>query len=428
MATVAAGLAHADATRDPTGARLLAALQHIGRSEFEPAYELFVAIAGDSRDDVLADYCLVQAAVSHHRPDEATALVRRLHREQPELIFGVDLADAFRRDGRPAAAFETVIRDWVAAAPDNVVARVELARVAAEVGRGDDAVAHAREALLVNGERGDALPELFEAAIASEQYAVAQRVADRMLLGNALTRARGRYRTAMVAVFEGRFSAGYDSVRRAIDEHRAFGYQSELVQCLELARSLARLVGDIDAQRRFTADLAETFAIVVGDAATAAATRYELALLERRGAPSIDEHLAGLAEGPPRDVARRRMLRMAAIADCGSPHKAVAAGFSAWEENTASLLALGLCAMRLRELELAARSLERAMHQWSSLLGNQNCPYHAVLARFHLAGVVAELGDRPRARALLDSFVRSWGAADRPIPEVAQARQVRAHI
>jgi Tfp pilus assembly protein PilF len=122
------------------------------------------------------------------------------------------------------------------------------------------------------------------------------------------------------------------------------------------------------------------------------------------------------------------MLRAAAVADCGSPHKAVAAGFSAFEENTASLVALGLCALRLRELELARRSLERATQIWSSMLSTQNSPYHAVLARFHLAGVVAELGDLAGARGWYEAFLRCWGDADRPIPEVASARKLLEHL
>jgi hypothetical protein len=179
------------------------------------------------------------------------------------------------------------------------------------------------------------------------------------------------------------------------------------------------------AQRRYTEELAAVFADLVGDASTAATTRFELALLDRRGAPpSIEDHLAGLEDGPARDVARRRMLRAAALADGGAAHKAVAAGFSAFEENTASLVALGLCAWRVRELDLARRSLERATHRWSPVGSNQSSPYHAVLARFHLAGVLAELGERTAARAAYEAFLRCWSDPDRPVPEVAAARKL----
>jgi hypothetical protein len=118
------------------------------------------------------------------------------------------------------------------------------------------------------------------------------------------------------------------------------------------------------------------------------------------------------------------MLRAAALADLGSPHRAVAAGFSPFEENAASLVAFGVCAMRLDELELARKSFERATRRGSSPLTNQSSPYHAVLARFHLASVLAGLGDRAGARALLESFLRCWGDADRPVSEVASARAV----
>jgi tetratricopeptide (TPR) repeat protein len=164
-------------------------------------------------------------------------------------------------------------------------------------------------------------------------------------------------------------------------------------------------------------------ATLIGDVGTAAATRFELALLDRNGPPpSMDAYLKGLEDGPVRDVARRRMLRAAAAAGCGDPEAAVAAGFSAFEENTASLLALGLCARRVGELELARRSLERATHRWSSINNNQNSPYHAVLARFHLGGVLADMGDRAGARAAYESFLRCWSEPDRPIPEVTATR------
>jgi tetratricopeptide (TPR) repeat protein len=170
------------------------------------------------------------------------------------------------------------------------------------------------------------------------------------------------------------------------------------------------------------------FGSLVGDAGSAAAIRFELALLDRReprpsdARPSIEAHLAGLEDGPVRDVARRRMLRAAAVAGCGDPEEAVAAGFSAHEENTASLVALGLCARKVGELEMARRSLERATQRWSSISNNQNSPYHAVLARFHLGGVLADLGDRTSARAAYEAFLRCWSDPDRPIPEITAAR------
>jgi hypothetical protein len=61
---------------------------------------------------------------------------------------------------------------------------------------------------------------------------------------------------------------------------------------------------------------------------------------------------------------------------------------------------------------------------WSSLASNQSSPYHAVLARFHLAGVLAELGDRAAARAAYEAFLRCWSDPDRPVSEVAVARKM----
>ncbi len=426
--TVAAARETALATRDPSGSKLVDAFELISASNQEAAFELLMDLSQANPGDLIVGAELLIYAATLQRTDEARAMARQLHAAYPELVFGMDLADALRRSGRDHDA-ERVIRDSVAIAPENVAARVELVRIDARADRLAEARAHVRDLLLIHGERDEILPEIYEALVASDEVAAAHRIADRMLVGNPLTRARGRYRIAVAAVIEGRFAAAYDSIRRAIDEHRVFGLQSELVQCLELARAIAPLVADVEAQRRYTSELAEAFATLIGDMGTAAATRYELALIDRRRElPSIDEHLVGLVDGPVRDVARRRMLRAAAVADCGSAHKAVAAGFSAFEENTASLVAFALCACRVGEIELARRSLERAVGLWSSLLSNQNSPYHAVLARFHLAGVLFEMGERAASRAAYEAFLRCWSDPDRPIPEVGIARRMLEQI
>ncbi|HWU89369.1 MAG TPA: serine/threonine-protein kinase [Kofleriaceae bacterium] len=422
--TIAAARTAADATRDPSGMQLIDALELGARGEPEAAFHAAGEVFRQNDADLLAGQLLGSWAVVAQRTEEAVAIIQHLHAGALELSFGMDLAELLRREARDSEA-DRAIREWVAVAPDNLPARVELVRIEANAGRLDEARAGAREVLLIHGDRDDALPDLFEALVASDQISGGRAIADRMLAGSPLVRARGRYRVAVTSVFEGRFAAAYDAVRRAITEHRMFGMQSELTQCLELARSIAPLVAGDEAQRRYTAELAVAFAAVVGDAGAAAATRFELALLEQPGtAPSIDDHLAGLEDGPVRDVARRRMLRAAALAERGSPHEAVAAGFSAFEENTASLVALGLCARRVGELGLARRSLERATWRWSSVNNNQSSPYHAVLARFHLAGVLAELRDHAAARGAYEAFLRCWSEPDRPVPEVAIARKM----
>ena len=66
------------------------------------------------------------------------------------------------------------------------------------------------------------------------------------------------------------------------------------------------------------------------DAVRALGGDIRLFALDRREAvPSIEAHLAGLDDGPARDVAQRRMLRTAALAECGSSHQADLTCFSA---------------------------------------------------------------------------------------------------
>ena len=419
---LAAARAQTDAARDPSGAQLVGALERFLEGDLEGTFDAVDEVVVRDDTDLLAGSLLLMPTVLLQRTEEAAAMARRLHQLYPDLAFGVDLADTLRRRARDADA-DRAIREWAASTPESLLARVELVRLEARAGRLDEARAQARAALAIHGGRDDALPDLFEAMVACDQLSDARAVADRMLVGSPLSRARGRYRVALIAVFEGQLAAAYDAVRRAILDNRRYGLESELPQCLELARAVAPLVADVGAQRRYTEELVSVFANLLGDAGSAAATRFELALHDRREtAPSIEAHLEGLEDGPVRDVARRRMLRAAAVAGCGDPEAAVAAGFSAFEENTASLVALGLSARRVGELELARRSLERATQRWSSINSNQNSPYHAVLARFHLAGVLADLGDRAAARAAYEAFLRCWSDPDRPIPEITAAR------
>jgi hypothetical protein len=145
------------------------------------------------------------------------------------------------------------------------------------------------------------------------------------------------------------------------------------------------------------------------------------------GEPRIEDHLAGL-DGAIRDQAHTRMVRALAAANRVPDREAVVAGLSANEDSTASVLALGISASRAGELDLARRALEMAVRMWSSTLTNQASAYHSVLARFHLAEVVAKLGDTTGARTHYEAFLRRWGDADRPIPEVLQARRALAAL
>jgi len=414
----------ARAARDPSGMQLIGALELSARGDPEAAFQLEHEAFRQNGKDLLAGALLASWAMLARRSEEAAAITQQLHVAFPELSFGADLALWLRCEGRDGDA-DRVIHEWVAATPDNLPARVELVRIAANAGRLDQAQARACEMVMLHGDRDDALPELFETFVASGQLSRGREIVDRMLAGSPAIRAYGRYRAAVASVLEGRFTAAYDIAQHAIAEHRAFGMRSELTQCLELARSLAPLVADTHTHRRYTEELADVFAGMIGDAGTAAANRFEVALLECGGAtPSIEDHLAGLEDGPMRDVARRRMLRAAALADCGSPHAAVAAGFSTIEENTASLVAFGICAQRVHELALARRSLALATRRWSSINNNQSSPYHAVLAQFHLAGVLAELGEHAAARASFEAFLRCWPAPDRHVPEITIARMM----
>jgi tetratricopeptide (TPR) repeat protein len=416
----------ADGARDPSGTALLHAIALESGMLGEGTLELLFEVVRAYPNDMLAAHVLESACVIVNRGDEGLVVARRLYAEYPGLGFGNDLAWLLRWSGRDDEANDT-IRAWASAAPENPAAIVELVRVESAGGRIVEARQHAARLALLHGERDDVLGHVFEARVLAEQPAEARHVAERMLMGAPLVRARGRYRLGVVAIFEGRFAAAYDALRRAVVEYRPFGLQSETSQCLELLRAIAPLVADRASQRRYTAELADTYEHRIGDTAAAIATRYDLALLDAE-TPTMDALLAGLEDGPVRDVARRRIARAGALAGQVALADAVAAGFSADESSPATLLDFGICAHRAGELDLARRALDKAIWQWSSALGHQASPYPAILARFHLGNVMTTAGDRAAARAAYDAFLRCWGNADRPIPEVALARRALAEL
>jgi tetratricopeptide (TPR) repeat protein len=417
--TLATARARCPQDRDPRGHRLLAALDLLRRDHHEVARDALSGLFHEDPTDPLIGMLLLRQSLITQELDEAGAVARKCQQHHPDLWFGFDVAEVLYRTGRVAEG-EQAIRGYAAARPENVSTVVELVRIEASALRTAEAARHAANLLSIHGEQPDHLTELFEAMIASGQLAHARRMVERMLLGSALERARGRYRMAVIAVFEGKFAAAHNSLRKAIDANRPFALESELSQCLELARVIARVVGDLPAQRRLTGELADTHANVVKDPASAAIFRHELALLD--GHVEVEPHLAGL-EGAARDLARTHMLRNVALVDPSLARSVVDAGFAGNEDNTASLLALGICARREGELAIARKSFETARRLWSSVLSNQASPYHAVLAQYHLASTLAELGDAEGARAHYEGFVRAWGDADRPIAEVALARK-----
>jgi tetratricopeptide (TPR) repeat protein len=375
--------------------------------------------------DPLVGHQIEITAVVRQQLDDASAVARRCHELYPDLWFAVDLAECYQRSGRERDG-ERVIRDSVAQRPENPSTAVALIRLESAAARVAEAVRHTANLRLLHGERPAILSGLFDALVASEQLFAAQRIAERMLLGSALERARGRYRMAVVAVMEGKFATALNGARRAIDENRPFGAESELTQCLELARSLTRMIGDTAGERAFGLDLAGLFGGFIGDVANEAALRFDVALLDSTDC-QIEDHLGKLG-GAERDHARTQMLRSAGGAGRVSDRDVVAAGFTANEANAGSLIALGISARRVGELELARRSFEMAVPLWSSMLSNVASPVDSILARYHLAGVLAETGDVAGARAQYEAFLRRWSSADRPVSEVALARRAVAAL
>jgi hypothetical protein len=101
------------------------------------------------------------------------------------------------------------------------------------------------------------------------------------------------------------------------------------------------------------------------------------------------------------------------------------------EPDGSSVFDYALCAEREGALSLARDGFERAMHLQTESEGavpDLIEPYHSALARFHLARVLERLGRRGEALLAYASFVNLWEHADRPVPELEEARRALARL
>ncbi len=413
-----------DRTRDPGGFAILDALELLSQSHEAQALKLAEPVFERDNTDIIAAETVVGALDGLHGDDQERAIHRRLQELYPDLEYASNVSADLASEDRDDEA-ERIVRESLAANPENLTSGREVVRFAIQHGDDAEAARTARRMLLVHGEQPIALTELYEVMILSNDFTEAQRLVDRMLLGSPLSRARARYRTAVIAVFEGRLGAAYQLARAALAEFLPFGLEGELTQCLELIRALAPLVVTPDEVTAATAALANEFAHEA-DPAIAAVYRYRVALAGPT-CPKLDDFLADL-DPTYHGAARRDMLRFGALGNCASYKDAVAAGLSPREINTDSLVAFGRCADHEHDLPLARRSFELAARLWSSVWSRQASPYHAVLARYYLAGVLAELGDRAGARAQYERFLHAWQHGDREVPEVALAVRALAAL
>jgi hypothetical protein len=108
----------------------------------------------------------------------------------------------------------------------------------------------------------------------------------------------------------------------------------------------------------------------------------------------------------------------------------VRAGLSAVEGNIPSVLRFAHCAEQQGAWQLALDALTRsaAVRGMSIEQASSASPYHSVLARFRLGRVPERMGKPAEARAAYQRFLDSWGHADRPVPEVEEARQALARL
>ena len=423
---VAVARSKGDRKRDPIGYGALEALEAAKRGDAAESLAAVESLFSKEHPDTLIIEPYAVALGTVDRGDERHAIYALLAERFPDQFYAGNIAQSLFRQGRDEEA-EQLMRSSVAANPENAVSARELVLVEVRAGRQDAAREVAHRMLFVHGERPLVLGELYEALVLSDDLAAARRIVNRMLLGSPLSRARGNYRSAVLAVFEGRFGAAMPLLARAVEQYRSFGPQDrETPQSLLLASQLATVLGDPSTAIADLDKLAELEAAhddpglnIAAHAEHVELARFRIALLQR------GTRCPAIAPDEPSRVAK---LRLASGVGCAPCDEVVAAGFERLESDPETLVALGRCARGRDQLVIARRAFERATQLWITWTNHDASPYFAVLAHYELARVLAAQGEAAAARAEYERFLRYWSHADRAVPELAEAQHALTHL
>ncbi len=393
--------------------RLLDAAESYRVKDYERVVDALRATHGE---DPAASYLLLEALGHLRRPHDEIAVEQQLYEAFPELQFGGDLQSSLRSADRAKDA-EEVQAAWLKKAPDNEQAMASQIRFDVQHGAFEAAVQHATGIVTLFGASGR-LAQLADVETVAGRLDYAGTIANRMISASGQERADGLLALGRIAIPQGRFSAAREALGSSTTEGRPYGQQGTLLAATSERLGLAQVPGferDADAALEELEGLETRFG---------SAIQLERRLRTKHGScPDLSVLRKAAASGPDRDA--RMALRVAASAACASCAEVLRAGRASEEMNPRSLFAFGVCAENEGKLDLARDTfltVERVLTgttdatSWTSTS-------HAVLARLHLARVLARLGQRDEATTAYADFLAHWGHADRAIPEVEAARK-----
>jgi tetratricopeptide (TPR) repeat protein len=413
-------LAAAEPGRDPGGELIL-------RTFLAPAggrMSILAAAAQAHRDDVLYLWMLGSNASGDGNEPAALQAWRQALELRPDLQNGEDATNLLFISGRGAEARE-LVQAWAARAPESEQAFLTLAALAASEGRAAEAEGALKKVLLFHGESPHRLIPVCLVYLQIGRRDEAARLAAALSRGNPVQRNYGHFFTGITEVLAGRLNGAEQSFRAAYDLGKGQGVIGNGNQALEELRSLASVVGDATELRRLDLERAAHFARL-GLLDFESFARFEAALDERteHGCPDLARYLDA-AQGVGRTALRLLLVRASAAAGCTPCTEAIRLGVSPSESIQRSLYQLATCAESEGKLALASDLFGRM--SWSgvrpTVFGSTAL---SVLARFRRARTLRDQGRAAEARAALEEFLRYWGATDRPVAEVDQARAALA--
>jgi hypothetical protein len=407
----------ADPARDPFGHELLRLVSQPAELANPARIE---ALMPESKCPDQDDLCRI-IRIRHARLSDEQMVGEAQHLCGNSFRYGeacLSVAAILTRSDNADAA-DRFVADWRARRPDDE-RPIVLGAVGA-IRRGDTEAARTavrRLALLDPG----SLPSQTAISIAIGDYATAAASATKVM-GYVDTKVSGTYELAIVYIMQGKFGAAIGLLREvtadSVTTERDYTFEA-LIDTYEGLGDNEAAAATIDRWFASPNPPTELKALVRG---------FQRDLLRhKKQCPRVEDALAKV-DADLRDVVGQTLRRLATKHGCLPCSVALADGTGGFHRQSSNV-AFGRCALEAGSLDIAAKVLAKETRVMMSELdpGALVSPFSSALAHLYLAEVYIKQGKTADARTELDVFIDRWKDADRPLPQLEHAKQLRAKL
>jgi hypothetical protein len=246
----------------------------------------------------------------------------------------------------------------------------------------------------------------------------ARELADHALRGDEWLRDHARMRLGALATLEGHFGAARESLEPGLAAWPLHWESVDYTPTFHALRGIAEVSGDRALLRRTL--LEEMAHDAWSQPERLPELRYELAIVDGgQACPAVDAFLTGMKPGPARAAARARVRKVGAAYGCVPCAEIVGESELRSDSSPIGAFRYAACAIATGHGD-AIDPLFSPMEQQIRLA--YAAPVHALKLHLLRARDLERRGRLSEARAHDAEVVAHWGAADRTLPEVNEAR------